>query len=238
MELSFNDPSLKGLGLTVKLLRSGKLILKLEGESAHFTLHPGHRSGIMDLHKTDELALEGDVLKHHTIGKLSKAELVRRMSVIGPHLVAELITLVRPIRLGWIMRRHLGIGGAFPSESTLQGISGIRVRRGEARLSEPRESWMQPPEFYDEVLQYPGRAFCLYDCKKRSSIPYGLVFTYRTPYGHVRMKWIRWRDALKWAAKWEPLFFELFRPLWDTTVERGHRANAASHSAIRTLRIQ
>jgi hypothetical protein len=215
VELDLHDPSLKSPGLTVKFLPSGKVIFKLKGETSHFTLHPGRRSGVIDLHKTDELAPARDASKYQTIGKISQAELITRLSAIGPHLIPELLRLIRPIRLGWIMRRRLGIGPAFPPDSALTRISGIRVRPGNAALSEPFKSWMQPPEFYDEVLQHPGKAFYLFDCRKTNpSTPYGLLFTYREPHRAVQMKWIKYGDLLKWAAKWEPLLLELLSPLW------------------------
>jgi len=221
MDLSFNDPSLKVRGLTVKFLRSGKVVFKQEGESSHFTLHPGHVSGSIDLHKTDEVALDGEPSKHKTIGTMSKAELEEKLSVIGPHLTVELIRLVRPIRLGWIIRRRLRIGPMIPPESELERISGIRVRAGNPELAEPIKTWTKPPEFYEEVLQHPGAAFYLFDCRKHSSSPYGMLLTYRGLHGHVQMKWFKLRDLRRWAARWEPVVMEILRPLFSGANEVG-----------------
>ena len=160
----------------------------------------------MKIHKTDELVHDGETSKYQTIGRISQDELITRLSVIGPEDLAEFLSLIRPIRLGWMIRRRLGIGPAFPPDSVLTAIRGIRIRQGNADLSEPFKTWMQPPEFYDEVLQDPGKAFYLFDCKKTNpSTPYGLLFTHPGPHGHVQMKWAKCRPLLKWAHKWETL---------------------------------
>ncbi len=54
MELRFNDPELKFAGVAVKFLPSGKVLVILEGTGVHYTLHPGHDSGVIDIHKTNE----------------------------------------------------------------------------------------------------------------------------------------------------------------------------------------
>ena len=82
--------------LTVKFLRDGKLLIKFHGQNAHLTLHPGHNSGVIDLHRTNELCLRGDPSRHETIGTLTKAELVERMWQFRPDLCLELPSLRGP----------------------------------------------------------------------------------------------------------------------------------------------
>jgi hypothetical protein len=79
--------------LIVKFLSDGKLLIKLRGQSCHLTLHPGHRSGTMDLHRTNELCPCGDPSRYETVGTLTKAELVERMWLFGTDLCLEALTL-------------------------------------------------------------------------------------------------------------------------------------------------
>lgn len=226
MKLHFDDPALKANGLTIKFLRTGKVLFKLEGEDSHVTLHPGHHSGIMDLHRTNELAPKGHPSKHVTLGTLSKVEFFERMWLIGPHLMSELIGLMRPIRLGWMIRHSIGIGPALPPDSALRQVTGIHVGKGTAEIGEPLKGWIEPPMFYEDILQHPGRAYSLFDCKKRPATPYGLLVTYRGPHGYVQMIWIRRRDLFRWVARWEPHILDLFRPLLEAAARN---ASALPH---------
>jgi len=67
MELRFNDPELKFAGAAVKFLPSGKVLVILEGMGVHYTLHPGHDSGVIDIHKTNEHLPERDPARYETL---------------------------------------------------------------------------------------------------------------------------------------------------------------------------
>ncbi len=214
MELRFNDPDLKVKGVTLRFLRDGKIVVKLGDGSIHYTLHPGRASGVIDLHKTDERFLDTDPLRHETLALLPKAAVEGSLRAIGPHLVAEFMNLWQPLRLGWMIRRRLGIGLRLPAKVELQPVDKISIKKGPAHCAEPFASRIKPPEFYEEVLQNPSAAFLLFDCRRRSLSPYGAMVTYRGHLGHVQMKWAKFRDLRRWAAKWEPVLlasWEQFR---------------------------
>jgi hypothetical protein len=54
MELRFQDPAFHENELTLKFLRSGKVVAKIGNGRSHYTLHPGTATGVIDFHKTDE----------------------------------------------------------------------------------------------------------------------------------------------------------------------------------------
>ena len=57
---------------------------------------------------------------------------------------------------------------------------------------------MKPPESYEDILSEPNTAYLLYDNKKRSSVPYGVLITYGQRHW-VRMLWARTRNLNRWS---------------------------------------
>jgi hypothetical protein len=213
LELRFNDPNLKFKGLIVKFLPSGKLLVVPEGSGFHYTLHPGHQSGVPDLHRTNEGLPSTDTSRHETLAAIPQEEIVRNLSAVGKEPFMDLIGLLRPIRIGWIARRRLGIV-AFPTETELSSISGIRVKKASpSEFSEPLKSWVRVPEFIDDILQIPNSAFLLFDCRKDTSPPYGVLFKVDLSQGVSSLCWIKLRDLRRWSARMELLLAELFSRL-------------------------
>lgn len=223
MDFVFGDPTIKAKGATVKFLRSGKVVFKVTGEDSHITLHPGPYTGVLDLHRTREQLPDDDPAKYETLGKISHTEFTDRLNAIGPRSISELLSLLRPIRLGWMIRRRLAIGPAFPPESVLPKITGIRLRSEQRGIGEPLNTLLRPPGFYEDVFECPGWSYLLFDWKKSSQTPYGVLFTYRDVNNHACMRWFKYRDVLRWAARWEPVFREALSPLLPEQMRPGER---------------
>ncbi len=216
MKLRFDEPDLKVKALTVRFLPDGKVLVKLGESNFHYTLHPGHASGTIDLHKTDERLPRSDPSRYESLGAISKSAIEEELRTIGPRLLGEFVNLWRPLRLGWMIRRRLCIGARLPTDLELKGGDGISVKAGPALCPELLASWMKPPEFYEDILCHPNAAYLLFDGKKPSSVPYGTVFTYKGKDGYVRMMWVRDRDLRHWARRWEPVLLAA----WDRLHER------------------
>ena len=200
MELQLSIPDLKCRSLIVKFLRSGKILVVPEGAGFHFTLHPGSASGSVDVHRTNEHVSKDDDAKYETLLTVPREDILQKLRQLGPNHIQELLTLLRPIRMGWIGRRRLGVVG-FPPESELSKVSAFRL------TSEPVDStnlltcWMRTPEFLDEIPELPNDAFLLFDSRRLSSPLFGLLFKLRLPGGNVQLRWIKCRDLMRWAAK-------------------------------------
>ena len=80
MKVRFNDPDLKTRSLAIKFLRDGKLIAKCGDDNFHYTFHPGHNSGIVDLHRTDERFPMGDPRRYETLGAVTKNDIEAELS--------------------------------------------------------------------------------------------------------------------------------------------------------------
>ena len=213
MEFRFNDPGLKFAGVTVKFLPSGKVLVILEGTGIHYTLHPGHDSGVIDIHKTNEGIPQGDPGRYETLAAIGKDEIVRNLEAVGKDPVIDLLRLLRPIRLGWIARRRLGVV-AFSMEAELDGLSNLRIKAGPAEWAEPLKSWMKVPEFIDDILVMPNTAFLLFDCRRPTQPPYGVLFTVIGSHGVLSLCWIKLRDLRRLGAATETIVAERFKQFW------------------------
>jgi hypothetical protein len=72
MELRFQDPAFHNIELTLRFLRSGKVVAKVGNGRSHYTLHPGTATRVIDLHKTDEFYPEGDPARYEGYGLCPK----------------------------------------------------------------------------------------------------------------------------------------------------------------------
>lgn len=191
-------------GFTIKFLRDGKFLVKFGQSNFHYTFQPGRCSGIVDVHKTDERIPKADPQRHQTLIALPKLAIEKQMCLLGPDLVIDLVNLWRPLHLGWMIRHRLGVGARLLNHLNINGIDKISVKTGSPACNEPFATWLKPPRFYEDILRYPDSAYLLFDCKKRSSFPYGVTVTYRGRADQVQMRWAKVRDLQRWAKKWEP----------------------------------
>lgn len=96
------------------------------------------------------------------------------------------------------------------TEAELDRLSGIRIQAGPAESADLVNGWMKFPEFIDDILQMPNTGFLLFDCRKATSLPYGVLFKITGSREVTSLCWIKLRDLRRWDAKSEALFAELF----------------------------
>ncbi len=75
--------------------RADKIVFvpKADGKAAHYTLHTGANSGVIDLHETG-----GNGETHRTLFAVRKEDLLSLLQEMIP-IVPELLGLLRPVRL-------------------------------------------------------------------------------------------------------------------------------------------
>lgn len=211
-ELNFNDPQMHPGGLIIEFRRNGKLLLILEGAGSHFTLHPGHKSGVIDLHRTKQSLPANDPSRYDTIFSIPKTEILRVLYDLGPRMLTELLSLLHPIRVGWMARRHLGVVG-FPSESLTEHVSRIRIGPGPQDSADSLTNRLVVPKFLDEVFEHPNTGFMLIDHRRRPPLQFGLLFPYLGENERVKLRWIKMEDLQRWAARMERLLVEAFEQI-------------------------
>lgn len=207
MELRFQDPAFQNNEITLKLLRSGKVVAKIGNGSSHYTLHPGTATHVLDLHKTNESYLEGDPARYERLWSLPQNILIERLTSVAPSLLRDFWMLWRPLRLGWMIRRGLAIGPRLPADDEFLGVRAIKTREGPREASDPINLWMKPPEFYEDVLSQPNRGYLVYDARKHPPKLLGVLITFgKLPW--IRLRWARTRDLNRWSREWESVFQE------------------------------
>jgi len=202
MEITFNVPRLRFGTLLIRFLPSGKILVVPEGRGFHFTLHPGHKSGKVDVHKTNECASKDHAAKYETLATIAKEDILDRLRQLGTGYVQELLSLLRLIRMGWIARRRLGVI-AFPTDAELSSVSAFRLKSAPMENTEFLRGWMRTPEFIDEILELPNETFLLFDCAKATSPLYGLLLRLKDSQGEAQLRWVKFSDLLRWSARLE-----------------------------------
>lgn len=209
MELRFQDPSFHEKEFTLKFLRSGKVVAKFGNTGTHYTLHPGFATRVLDLHQTDESYAEGNSARHKRLWAAPQDVLADKLLADGQRLLQDFLTLWRPLRMGWMIRRGLAIGAKIPTDLTFPEVRGIKMRGGQPEPDDPLHLSMKPPAFYEDVLSKSNSAYLVYDMRRRSRHPYGVFITYgEVPW--VRMLWAKTRELNRWSQKWAPLFHEIW----------------------------
>lgn len=88
-------------------LRGDKIVFvpKAAGGGQHYTLHAGMHSGVIDLHETHP---EADGQEQRcTLFAMRRDDLATLLGEAAP--MPEFLRLLRPLRLGWLKHRNIGI---------------------------------------------------------------------------------------------------------------------------------
>lgn len=208
MEIKVNVPDLPYRSVIIKFLRSGKILIVPQDSGFHFTVHPGIMSGSIDVHRTDEHIPQDNNARYETLITIPRADIVEKIRRLGTGHVRKLLTLLRPIRIGWMAHRHLGVM-ALLTEDALNKVCTIRLTMEAA--DEVPQSWMCIPDFLEEIFDLPNETFLLFDSRRQPSPLYGVLFKLRDLQGEVALRWIRFRDLTRWNAEMKTLCGNAFR---------------------------
>jgi hypothetical protein len=117
----------------------------------------------------------------------------------------EVLGLMRPLRLGWLKHRNIGIArGIEPvSDSDIAAVT----RKRKKRLALDPELYHQNincPEFLEDVYDFPDGNFTLL----HQGRPIGLGFKQTDAQENVRLFWIKRRDLLRFGHYWQRRMLE------------------------------
>jgi len=169
-------------------------VAKADGNTTHYTLHAGPNSGVIDLHET-----AGDGETHRTLFAVRKDDLLPLLQEMAPA-VPELLGLLRPLSLGWLKHRNIGIARGI--EPTADSDIAAVTRKRKKRLALDPELYHQNincPEFLEDVYDFPDGNFTLLHRGR----PIGLGFKQTDAQGNVRLFWIKRRDLLRFGHYWQ-----------------------------------
>lgn len=193
--LPLGAKGIEGDGFAVEF-RGDKIVFvpKAEGNATHYTLHAGPNSGVIDLHETRD-----DGASHHTLFAIRKDDLLgllQEMSAVVP----ELLGLLRPLRLGWLKHRSIGIARGIEPVSDAD-IAAVTRKRKKRLALDPhlyREN-INYPEFLEDVYNFPDGNFTL--LHRGRAI--GIGFKQTDAQVNVRLFWIKRRDLLRFGHYWQ-----------------------------------
>jgi hypothetical protein len=178
--------------------RADKIVFvpKSGGAGNHYTIHAGQKSGIIDLHETHP---DAEGRQHHrTLFAMRRADLAGMIGEAAS-LLPELLSLFRPLKVGWMKRHNIGIARGVDPVS--DGDISVVTRKRKQRLTVDAELYQQNvfvPEFLDEVFDFPDGNFALFHRGRQIGI--GFKKTY--PGGDVRLFWIKLSDLMRFGNRW------------------------------------
>ena len=180
-------------------LRGDKVVFARKADGYHYTLHTGPGSGIIDVHRTADQAAAGES-SHQTLFAIERDRLMDGLHELEP-LAWSFLALIRPLRLGWLAHRNIGIvRGLDPiTDDDLLAVA-KPSRRKRLRVDESLlEEQVYAPEYLDEVWEFPDGAFSLL----KDGHKIGIGFKSTDPTGRARLHWIKLRDLRRFIRSAE-----------------------------------
>ena len=169
---------------------------KSAGKGKHYTFQARPASGVMDLHETtiDDNGRE----QHRTLFALQSDALPPLLQKMAP-MVPDLLSLLRPLRLGWLKHRNIGIARGVDPVSD-EDIAAVTLKRKRRLIvdSELHKQNVFVPEFLDEVYDFPDGNFALLHRGRQI----GIGFKKTCAGGEVRLFWIKLRDLMRFGNAW------------------------------------
>ncbi len=172
-------------------------ISKAQGSGKHYTLHAGPKSGVIDLHETDPAAGGGN--QHHTLFAVRHEDLAALLGEATP-MLREFLDLLRPLRLGWLKHRNIGIARGIDPVSDEDIAAVTRKRKGRLTLDAGLyEQNVFVPKYLEDIYDFPDGNFALFHRNRQIGI--GFKKTYAD--GNVRLFWIKRRDLVRFGNSWQ-----------------------------------
>lgn len=180
-------------------LRGDKIVfvVKTAGAGKHYTLQTGSKSGVIDLHET--LDRPGESNQHRTLFAVRRDDLIALLGQSGP-MLGELLGLLRPLRIGWLRHRNIGIARGVDPVSDADIAAVTRKRRKRLVLDAGLyEENVFVPEFLEDVYDFPDGNFSLFARGRQI----GMGFKKTDPVGRVHLFWIKRRDLMRFGNQWQ-----------------------------------
>ena len=134
----------------------------------HYTPHAGSKSGVLDVHETQMSS--GRSSQHRTLFAMRREDIPAALESLRP-LLSGLLALLRPLRLGWLKHRGIGIARGIDLISDID--IGAATRKHKGRLAiDPQlyKAHIFVPEFLEEIYDFPNGTFALFRCYRRVGI--------------------------------------------------------------------
>ena len=171
-------------------------------EGAHWTVHPGGPSGVLDLHQA---SLGDDGTKsYQTLFMIKLDDLIRVANETGPILIPSLLQQFRPLSLRWVRRRKITI--VRDPSSTDGELAAVthknRRKRLEFDAARLQDSFDRSTPL-EEVLRMPDGWFRLMAIRRWGTRWIGVAVKATDTAGVVHLVWARPADLVFWGEEAE-----------------------------------
>jgi len=197
----------------------------------HYTLMLGHYSGIIDLHKTSQGSSGMD--RRETIGAIKVDDIQKLANKFASPIIGSLSKLIRPVSIGWLAHRHIGIVKMpYSNDADLNKTLRFGKRKRFTIDGPSFAAQIEIPEYLDSVLDYPDGMFTLV-ARKRKKFP-GIGFLYKVtlPDQGPRLFWVKTRDLYRVMRDLGEHIFSALKQhaVSETAVQEWLEINAGSKS--------
>lgn len=166
-------------------------------EGEHYTLYAEPASGVLDLHQTKMSS--GRSEQHRSLFAMRRDDLPTALAEMMP-LLSELLSLLRPLRLGWLKHHRIGIARGIDLISEEDIAAATRKRKGRLVIDpELYERNIVVPEFLENVYDFPDGVFALFRRQRRI----GIGFKATRADGSVHLSWVKLSDLMHFGHNWQ-----------------------------------
>lgn len=201
LQLPLNARGLEVDNVAVEFRRDGKVLFIPKDRPYHIAIQPGHKSGVLDVHKKTHPAT------YETLASIPREVIHEILSEFGPSFTRDFVSLWRPIDFEWMAGRRLGVV-PLPDESDLPSIARLNKRKRLEIDPVLLTKLMEPPEFLDEIFSRPDSPYLILDSQRR---PYGLLIV-KTTWGANRFAlWAKLIDLARLCSHTQEQLLDAYR---------------------------
>ena len=175
-------------------------------EEKHYTFQAGRKSGVIDLHETR--SFPNSRKEHRTLFAMRADYLPPALQQLAS-MAPELIVMIRPLRIGWMRHRNIGVARGIDLVRD-QDVAAVTRKRKQKLSVDPQlyEQNVFVPEFLEEIYDFPDGNFALFHKNRNIGIGFKTTDT-----GNVRLFWIKRRDLLRFGGHWQGKVIDALRSI-------------------------
>jgi hypothetical protein len=176
-----------------------KIVVLAKARGEHYTLHAGHVSGVLDIHRTwrDPDGTE----RHQTVYAMRHEDLPAFLNDLIP-MTSGMLRLVRRLRLGWLYRNDIDIVRGLDPITDVDVAAVTRRRPGRKRIVFDQVELRgnaQILENLEDIWDFPDGAFSLVIGGRRIGV--GIKAT--DPLGCARLYWFKLRGVSRFFGAFQ-----------------------------------
>jgi len=178
----------------IVLRPDNKIIIISSLWNYHLTLHPGHNSDMVDLHKTyNNPAMHK--LKHETLYLIPRSDIVAFLTSLFPS-IPDLLRIMLPVHIDWLAKKNY-VAYRLPMESELDSYTQIAISDLNTENEISSNELLHYQDYAREILKMSNSSYLLFSPKNRLC---GMLFSKRNPNGEVYLRLIKTRDLNRWMS--------------------------------------